>query len=270
MGVRAVFIDMDGTLLTKANEVTKRNKEAIHMLINQGIKVFLATGRQYDITVPYHELLGLKTPMICLNGAAIYDGYNGKLIQKKTIEIDEELFHRITAEEMCNVIVHTEEGTYCKERSEEVNIWTLEGRVPPKYIGDLRHANYGEVLKYSVNTGKVSRSLAKPFTEDKEVIHWNNGFELLARGVSKWSAIQTLIRAYGISREEVVTIGDGPNDVTMLRHAGLGVAMGNAAKNVKANADMIIGYHDEDALAVFFESYLINSYSMNLGNTDLG
>ncbi|MDQ0256382.1 Cof subfamily protein (haloacid dehalogenase superfamily) [Evansella vedderi] len=260
---------MDGTLLTNTNEISQRNKEAIHMIINQGVKVFLATGRQYDITVPYYEQLKLKTPMICLNGAALYDGYTGKLIQKKPVKINHDLFHRKTAEEACNVIIHTEAGMYCKERSEEVIQWTLEGRVPPQYIGDLRQASYGDVLKYSVNTGKVSLSLAMPFTKDADVIHWDNGFELIARGVSKWSAIHTLICAYGIRREEVVTIGDGPNDISMLRHAGLGVAMGNATKNVKANADMIIGHHDEDSLAVFIEDYLINSYSMNLGKTDM-
>lgn len=239
------------------------------MLINHGVKVFLATGRQYDITVPYHEQLRLKTPMICLNGAALYEGYTGKLIQKKPVKIDQELFHHTTAEEECNVIIHTETGVYCKERSKEVIQWTLEGKVPPRYIGDLRQADYGEVLKYSVHTGNPSRSLAMPFTKDAEVIHWDNGFEIVARGVSKWSAIQTLIRAYGIRRDEVVAIGDGPNDVAMLRHAGLGVAMGNAAPNVKANANLIIGHHEEDALAAFIEGYLNDSYSMNLGKTDM-
>ncbi|OIJ21684.1 hypothetical protein BKP45_02900 [Anaerobacillus alkalidiazotrophicus] len=79
MDIRAVFIDMDGTLLTKKNEISKRNTEAIYMLINQGVKVFLATGRPFDITVPYHKQRRLQTTMICLNGAAIYDGHTGNL-----------------------------------------------------------------------------------------------------------------------------------------------------------------------------------------------
>jgi HAD superfamily hydrolase (TIGR01484 family) len=69
MNVRAIFIDMDGTLLKSSNYISRRNREAIYRLINQGVKVFLATGRHYEVTVPYHKEIGLRTPMICLNGA---------------------------------------------------------------------------------------------------------------------------------------------------------------------------------------------------------
>ncbi|OIJ21682.1 hypothetical protein BKP45_02880 [Anaerobacillus alkalidiazotrophicus] len=186
-------------------------------------------------------------------------------LQKKPVILDEEKFHRLTADEPCNVIIHTEEGIYCKERSRDVNQWIQEGRKQPKYVGDLRHANYGDVLKYSVITGKANHSLSMLFTNEAELINWENGFEIVACGVSKWSAIKTLIRAYGIRKDEIVTIGDGPNDISMLNHAGMGVAMGNAASNVKAAANLVIGDHEEDALAKFIEVYLIHSYfSMEL------
>ena len=71
MNVRAIFIDMDGTLLTASNYISRRNMEALYKLMNQGVKVFLATGRHYEVTAPYHNEIGLTTPMICLNGAAI-------------------------------------------------------------------------------------------------------------------------------------------------------------------------------------------------------
>lgn len=77
MNVRAIFIDMDGTLLTASNCISRRSKQAIYGLINQGIKVFLATGRHYEVTAPYHKEIGLRTPMICLNGAAIHDQETG-------------------------------------------------------------------------------------------------------------------------------------------------------------------------------------------------
>lgn len=70
MNVRAMFIDMDGTLLKSSNTISSRNMEAVNSLINQGVKVFLATGRHYEVTAPYHKEIGLRTPMICLNGAA--------------------------------------------------------------------------------------------------------------------------------------------------------------------------------------------------------
>ncbi|MFC4803021.1 HAD family hydrolase [Neobacillus sp. GCM10023253] len=260
MNVRAIFIDMDGTLLKASNNISQRNMEAIYRLINQGVKVFLATGRHYEVTAPYHKEIGLRTPMICLNGAAIHDGDTGKAIQMQTVRVDEARFHQLTAENPFNVIVHAANGLYCKETNEEIDYWTKVGQIPPRYIGDLRQANYQDVLKYSVLTGAPSPKFSALFKKEAEVINWNNGFELLAPNVSKWSAIKSLLRAYRISPKEAVAIGDGPNDIEMLRHIGTGVAMGNASEEVKAAADFVTGHHEKDGLAEFIERYLHKAY----------
>ncbi|MEH7332279.1 HAD family hydrolase [Neobacillus drentensis] len=260
MNVRAIFIDMDGTLLKASNNISHRNKEAIYRLINQGVIVFLATGRHYEVTAPYHKEIGLRTPMICLNGAAIHDAETGRVLQKKTVGLNEERFHYLTAENPWNVIIHTADGVYCKETNEEIDYWTKVGQIPPQYIGDLRQANYQDVLKYSVRTGTASPKVSALFKEEAEVVDWNDGFELLAPNVSKWSAIKGLLTELRISPNEVVTIGDGPNDIEMLRHAGTGVAMGNASEKVKAAADFVTGHHENDGLAEFIERYLLKSY----------
>ncbi|QOR67263.1 HAD family hydrolase [Cytobacillus suaedae] len=260
MNVRAVFIDMDGTLLTDSNNISRRNLEAIYRLVNQGVKVFLATGRHYEVTAPYHREIGLRTPMICLNGAAIHDALTGKPIQFRPIRLNEERFHQLTAESPCNVIIHTANGLYCKEVNEEIDYWTKVGKISPRYIGNLRQANYQDVLKYSVRTGSPSPELSSLFKQEAEVIDWNDGFELIAPNVSKWSAIKSLLRAYRISPNEAVAFGDGPNDIEMLRHVGTGVAMGNANKDVKATADFVTSHHQNDGLAEFIERYLITPY----------
>ncbi|TLS37029.1 HAD family hydrolase [Pseudalkalibacillus caeni] len=260
MNVRAMFIDMDGTLLKASNNISTRNMEAINMLVNQGVKVFLATGRHYEVTAPYHKEIGLRTPMICLNGAAIHDAETGKVMQMKTVSLNEERFHHLTAESPCNVIIHTVDGLYCKEANEEIDYWTKTGKIPPRYIGDLRQATYQDVLKYSVRTGTPNTELSALFKKEGEVIDWNDGFEIVASNVSKWSAIRNLINALRISPKEVVAIGDGPNDIQMLRNVGTGVAMGNASEEVKAAADFVTGHHEHDGLADFIERYLCKSF----------
>ena len=262
MKVRAIFIDMDGTLLTASNYISSRNMEAIYRLINQGVEVFLATGRHYEVTAHYHMELGLLTPIICLNGAAIHDAETGKVMKMKTVELNEDRFHYLTADIPCNVIIHTANGLYCKETNEEINYWTKVGKIPPRYIGDLRQANYQDVLKYSVRTGGPSPELSALFKKEAQVIDWNDGFELVAPNISKWSGIKSLLTEFQISPNEVAAIGDGPNDIEMLRHVGMGVAMGNASEKVKAVADFVTGHHENDGVAEFIERYLLKSYEV--------
>jgi hydroxymethylpyrimidine pyrophosphatase-like HAD family hydrolase len=157
-------------------------------------------------------------------------------------------------------MIHTANGLYCKETNEEVDYWTRVGQIPPRYIGDLRQANYQDVLKYSVRTGAPSPELSALFKKESKVIDWNDGFEIVAPNVSKWSAIKSLITELRISPNEVVAIGDGPNDIEMLHHVGTGVAMGNASETVKDAADFVTGHHENDGLAEFIERYLLKSY----------
>src|SRR5690625_4974143 len=212
MRIRALFIDMDGTLLRSSNEISKRNAESVAKLMNQGVKVFLATGRQYEITAPYHRHLDLKTPMICLNGASIYDGFTGRIAYMNPVTLDEDQFYRVTNENSCNVMVHTADGLYCNRKSRVMDIWTGESRILPKYIGDLRNADYRDVLKYSVTTGKHGSHLSHLFRDGTDVIDWQDGFEIVAQGVSKWAGIEELITKFGVHPEETAAIGDGPND----------------------------------------------------------
>ncbi|MFC4560186.1 HAD family hydrolase [Virgibacillus kekensis] len=256
MNVRAIFIDMDGTLLNASQNISCRNLEAINRLSNQGVKVFLATGRHYEVTAPYHKDIGLRTPMICLNGAVIHDALTGRVMQMRTVRLNEERFHHMTAEDPCNVIVHTVNGLYCKETNEEIDYWTKVGKVEPQYIGDLRQASYKEVLKYSVRTGGPCPELSALFKKEAEVIDWKDGFELVAPNVSKWFAIKRLLQAFRIHPDEVAAIGDGPNDVEMLRRVGVGAAMGNACEEAKAAADIVTSHNEEDGLAEFIENYL--------------
>lgn len=262
MNIRAIFIDMDGTLLKSSNYISKRNMEAINRLINQGVKVFLATGRHYEVTAPYHKEIGLHTPMICLNGAAIHDAETGRAMQMKTVRLNEERFHQLTAESPFNVIIHTANGLYCKAINDEIDYWTKIGEVPPRFVGDLRKANYQDVLKYSVRTDAPSPQISALFKKEAEVIDWNDGFELLAPNVSKWSAIKNILTKYRISPNEVAAIGDGPNDIDMLRYVGMGVAMENASEKVKAASNFVTGHHENDGVAEFIERFLLHSYAI--------
>ncbi|PYZ92068.1 hydrolase Cof [Salipaludibacillus keqinensis] len=261
MTIRAAFIDMDGTLLTEDNQITNRNYQAIQQLKQQGVMVFLATGRQKDITFPYHQQLKLTTPMICLNGAAIYDSFSLDPLVVRPVHINTNLFHRVTHDDPCNVIIHAPEGLYCKKIDETVQSWMEESMKEPYYIGSLMKEYPQVVLKYSVRTGRRSAPFAHYFKHEAEVIEWEDGFEIVSKGVSKWSAIEYILNTYGIKKEEAIAFGDGPNDIEMIQSIGTGVAMGNGVAQLKQVADYVTGDSEEDGLAYYIEQQLIKTFS---------
>ena len=83
--------------------------------------------------------------------------------------------------------------------------------------------------------------------------------EIMPRGVDKGAAIAGLIERLGLEREDVIACGDGLNDLTMIKYAGLGVAMGNAQPEIKAAADVVTGTNDEDGLVIVIEQYILNA-----------
>ncbi len=82
--------------------------------------------------------------------------------------------------------------------------------------------------------------------------------EFMRNDADKGTGLAALAARLGIAREEVIAIGDGENDIPMLRWAGLGVAMANAPDDVKAAADLIAPHCDEDGCAQIMEKYLLN------------
>lgn len=259
MKIRAVFLDMDGTLLNPDNRISGRNKDAVLRLVNQGVKVFLATGRQFEITRPYHRQLGLTTPMICLNGAAVYDSFSAFPVYTKNVHIQRESFHSIAEEPQCNAIIHTTDGTFVKRPSAETRRWEQESGKKTRYMPNLRQMPPLPVLKYSIQCAHPYEQAAARFHGQASVIQWENGFELVAPDTSKWAAAKNLIRAYGIRKDEVLAIGDGPNDIELLQHTGTGVAMGNASESVKTAADFVTMGHENDGVADYIERFLIKS-----------
>lgn len=255
--IKAVFIDMDGTLLTRDNNISDRNYQAVQTLKKEGVLVFLATGRQLDLTYPYHQALKLTTPMICLNGAAVYEWLTPAPLLLHPLQLDSQLLYQLTDLYPSNLIVHAPDGMYCKEIDDNVSWWVKESGHQPVYSGDLREVNINNALKYSIITGAPVTPFIHCFQNEAEIIRWDNGFELVQKYVSKWSAIEFLLKQYDLKPNETAAFGDGPNDIEMIASSGIGVAMGNAELPLKNTADFITLHHEDDGLAYFIENHIL-------------
>ena len=262
MKVRALFIDMDGTLLTDHHEIALENKEAIWSLINQGVRVFLATGRPYEGTAAYHRELGLTTPFICLNGAAMYDHLTAAPIHVSSVRLPYNKRYQQVVDSSENVLIHTSRGLYCKKMDQEVGMWCEKSGIDPIRIGSLDEPPEEPVLKYSFRTSLRSEELISPITLEQDVIEWNDGFEVVGKGVSKYISMKQLMKAYRIPLRDVAAIGDGPNDIEMLQEAGTSAAMSNAVPEAKAAADFLTGSNNENGPATFITRYLLQTYAV--------
>lgn len=84
--------------------------------------------------------------------------------------------------------------------------------------------------------------------------------ELVPLGIDKARSLAVLLEKIGITREEMIAMGDGYNDLSMIKYAGLGIAMGNAQEPVKAAADYIAPSNDEDRVAIAVEQHFLHAF----------
>ncbi len=279
--VRLVAIDMDGTLLPNYGQsVSRRNAQALRAAQQAGVTVAIATGRRMAYTVPLLEGLGLRadTPLITSNGAVIRT-LNGELIDRCHMEA------RI-ARGLCGLlrpfgaVVFTFDRPGRAELVLEdleqargrIALWVETNRNAIEVIKPLERAlNDGDDPIQGMVTGYVSKM--KEAEQAVKASEWAGSCEcvrteypardvsildLLPPGVSKGWAMEELAGRLGVSREETMAIGDNWNDVDMLKWAGQGVMMGNAAPELRAMAKLR-GWkqappNGEDGVAVVLEA----------------
>lgn len=264
MGYKAVALDLDGTLLDGRKGVSQRNRDVIRTLQERGVKIILASGR------PDYGMLGASKALhlrqyggatLSFNGAVVTDCGSGKVIYRQLLD---SRFPRILyayARE-ADMAIASYEGPFviseqCDDpwirhemalnkmvaRPVDNFILSIPYEVPKCLITGDPEPLYRLELKLKEElAGEASVSRSEPFF-----------LEIMAEGIDKGASLGRLLSCWGIAREELVAFGDGFNDLTMLRYAGLGVAMGNAQPEVKAEAGMVAPTNDEDGVAQVLE-----------------
>lgn len=264
MPYKLLVTDMDGTLLNSKGEVSKENKEALQFLHDNNIHVAIATGRIYTTARIYGKYVGLVTPIICCNGAIVKNLKNDELIYDKPLSKDDcltlvDIFKR----KDIDFYFFDEETIYgekLKSRILKFSEWgkTLleKDRIKIEIVDDSR-----DIILTDRKIYKFGFQIDEPkkLKEIYDFIKDNYNFEvrksrhnlvdIMNVEVSKGRAVERLAKSLGIKREEIIAIGDNENDISMLEFAGLGIAMGNAEKIVKASADYITDTNDNHGVA---------------------
>lgn len=261
--IKMIASDMDGTLLSSHLAISETNKEAVLEAQAQGIEFMVATGRAYSEAKPALDDAGIKCCMITGNGAQIFDE-NGEAIV--TFSIDKKTTKEIMTtlrEKNLYFELMTTNGVYAESQPQRVeNFATLLANqvphltfkmaiamasthlnmLPVHYINnydDLLIDNSVEILKVIAFSDEGPK-LLRPIADELEAngplyvtASFPNNIEINHKDAQKGNAVKLMAEKRGIELEDVMTIGDNFNDVSMLKVAGVSFAMGNAEEDVK-------------------------------------
>nr|WP_072537331.1 Cof-type HAD-IIB family hydrolase [Anaerococcus mediterraneensis] len=257
--IKLFAFDLDGTLLDKDSRLSGENIEAIKKLNDAGIKTVLTSGRVFASVAYFQSIIGVENPIISTNGSLI--GLNSEEIFK-SYTLDDDILLELY--EFCNkhkLNFHFyDKDTYYSnrvildrishlKRDDDYGMNYQVGMViknnPVKYL--LSAGNHANKFQISIDDcPDYSKEQAKKLIYDnfsKDLYITSSGermLELMSKGVSKWQAICDVCDLLGINYDEIAAIGDSYNDMPMVSQAKLGFAMGNANKDLKENADLIV------------------------------
>lgn len=250
--IKAVFFDIDGTLLSfKTHKVPQSAVEAIGILKQKGIKVFIATGRHKKEIKALDPLV--FDAYITLNGSYCYDDKENVIYENALAKTDMEMLVKIqSSDKKFPCFLGTDKDlvlNYEDDRVRQMYDMLKLSRSAPVPFDEWCRVAKGDVFQLIAFF---------PPEDDKEMIaampdinpaRWTPLFaDVIAKGTSKQSGIDHILHHYGIALNETMAFGDGGNDIEMLRHVGISIAMGNAAELVQQAAGYVTDTVDDDGI----------------------
>ena len=267
----ALLFDLDGTLLGEDSRVRPRNKEMLQALEREGVLCLIATGRSLISTRPVIEELGLESPAVVFNGAAIWCPKKQRFLEEQTLADStvERALEFAGGRDLMTVVMRTDSkvGTAPRNSAEEACIRAFHGlqiveRPELRLDYSIRVTIFSEEHQDSrVLCDEVERAIDRPMYLTHFPLDHLPGFrdsrvvvcDVQPPCKGKGEAVRFLEDQYGIPPERVLAFGDASNDVPMFEAAGMSVAMSDGMPEALEAAQEIIGDNDTDAIAEYLE-----------------
>lgn len=261
--VRLIALDLDGTLLDEEKKIPHRAIEMIAKAREKGIIVTLASARPLCSMLPYVCQLQLDAPLISLSGSYVTDEKQEKIWLKRPMNLLKfrEMI-RIFEEKNYYVKVYLENQLFVQEVTKETADYSRIFGVPytalgPKRLRTLEKAPLRIALfDDSVRIQNASQIL-KMWSDDFAVIRdTDHGLEIVEPTVSKGAALKIICCGLGIPMENVMAVGNEGSDISMIREAGIGIAMGNACEELKQCADDVTKTNEECGVGYAIQKFV--------------
>ena len=256
--VGLVALDVDGTLMTYDGVISPGVLDAVQRLRDSGVHVVLATGRGVHSAVPVAAELGITDGwVVCSNGAVtarIAPAHPLGYEVVRTITFD-------PGPALRAIVMELPDALYAVE---DLGVgFRVSGDFPEGELsGELERVTFEELTTTPATRVVIRAPDSSPddfhavvarvgLHEVEYAVGWSAWLDLTPGGVSKASALEEIRRELGVEPHATVAIGDGSNDIQMLRWAARGVAMAHAPESTRLAADEVTGSIDDDgALAV--------------------
>ena len=261
MAYKLMAVDIDGTLLNDRGELTENTKNAIKQWVDKGLIFTIASGRPIQGIEKLNRTLNLDVPFITYNGAMVVMGKSGKVLyEQKLSRNDSRDIISLGNNYNVTIMIWNDNKLYVPQINERVENYKMISGVEPILIDNLEKIIekgvtkilwYDEVEKIAQYQKEIGS-----FLSENVNFHPSRPYfmEFVDKNASKAIAMEKLGQFYGIKQSEMIAVGDGFNDLSMIEYAGLGVAMANSPREVKEKADYITLSNEEDGVAhVIFE-----------------
>ena len=266
MKYRLIAADMDGTLLNEEAELTTRTKTALIKAVEAGILFVTATGRPMVAAEKVNAIFEKDMPFITFNGAVIIMGKSRKTLMNKHLDFAlAKEGYTIGASQNIPVIIWTGEQLWVSRECKEVSDYQEASSAKLSVIDEIDDLSERSVSKmlWIGSPEKISCLQNEMKTHFEGKLNCFTSLPIFLEFVSieadKGTALAEIGRIYGIDRSEMIAVGDGYNDISMIKYAGLGVAMANAPKDVKAASGFVTLSNNDDGVAAVIEKYIIRN-----------
>lgn len=287
---KMIAVDLDGTMLNSYGEVTENTKRVVKQTIKKGTDVVIASGRSIDSIKSIAEEIGSSKYMIAGNGAVVYDIKKDKILYEKYIPKSKAIDIIKTCEQNSiyynvytnksiiadslryNVLYYYKENLK-KEESKKTRITLVDNvqkyveemkdeKIMKIFICDSTKSVFNSIVKKFINMSELevldvshmSRKVIKHGTVEVPIEYYYT--EISMKNVDKWYAIEFLIDKLGITKDEVMAIGDNMNDKKMIQEAGLGVIMKGSTPAITDVADFITEDNNNEGVAKAIEKFV--------------
>ena len=271
---KAIFLDIDGTLIGREHDLVREDREAMEEASRKGHYLFLNTGRSFANIPP--DLLLLPS----LNGVAAGGGAHvlladspgtNNVTNKNDVTVFKyrykTIYHKYFSDELLEkIFAWYGKNTKCCILEGERDCYSINRSSwfftvnPPVYVNsmeDFRVKSRGDFITKLSLDNFVLEDEKRILEPALKLNLFSDYAEGIIEGENKAKAMETALRHLGLKREDSIAIGDSINDIDMIRFAGLGIAMGNACAELKAAAGAITGNCGEGGVSGALRKYVL-------------